>query len=104
MRHSAAVFVFAAALAFARSAAVVPGKVVPNWPQSWDLKRSIAMICNASGRVDPAWGAQWGLLDLDWNGDKPAWSKTRPMTVEEDMVENMADVKKNQPADEDVGL
>lgn len=77
---------------------VVPGKVVPSWPQTWDLQEStIAMICNASGWVDPAWGAQWGLVDLDWNGDKLNWSEQKPMNVEEDMVANMAAVKAINP-------
>lgn len=79
---------------------VVPGQVLyPRGAQSWSMQRaSAAMICNASGRVDPAWGAQWGLLDLDWNGDKGRWSSTSPMTCEEDMVENMAAVKAINPS------
>lgn len=92
----------AALLAFAAAAAaqhVVPGQV--QWPlgrQTYDMKRSSAMmICNSSGRVDPVWAAKWGLVDLDWNGDKAQWSSTTPMTAEEDMVSNMAAVHAVDP-------
>ena len=78
----------------ALATAVVPGAVTPAYPQSWQMNQSTAiMICNNSGRVDPQWAAQWSLVDLDWNGDKLAWSKTAPMSAEEDMYQNMRDVK-----------
>jgi hypothetical protein len=106
MAHASAPALRAAALAAAAAAVasaqghVVPGQVLyPRGAQSWSMQRaSAAMICNASGRVDPAWGAQWGLLDLDWNGDKGRWSSTSPMTCEEDMVANMAAVKAINPS------
>ena len=83
----------------AAAAHVVPGAVVPQWPQSWALRNStLAMVCNASGRVDPAWAAQWGAVDLDWNGNKKNWSAAKPMDTEEDMVANMAAVKAINPA------
>ena len=62
------------------------------------MNRSTAiMICNSTGRVDPVWAANWGLVDLDWNGDKINWSKMVPMNAEEDMWENMRDVKNVNP-------
>ena len=51
--------------------AVTPGKVFPNYPQTWDMHNStIAMICNASGPVDPSIGAKWGLTDLGERGGR----------------------------------
>jgi hypothetical protein len=92
------------ALALAASLASAAQHAVPGatqWPlaaQSYSMKRSSAMmICNSSGRVDPVWASKWGLVDLDWNGDKGRWSSTSPMTAEEDMVANMAAVKAVDP-------
>ncbi len=86
----------AATIAAASSVTVVPGQVIPSsYPQSWQLNQSTAiMICNNSGRVDPAWASQWSVVDLDWNGDKVNWSQGQPMDVETDMYENMMDVKR----------
>jgi hypothetical protein len=69
---------------------VVPGQVFPNMTQTWDMNASsISMICNSTGYVDPVWGSKgWGLLDIDWNSAKPIWSATKPMSVEEYMVDN----------------
>ena len=93
-RRTVAAAALAAALPAALATAVVPGAVTPAYPQSWQMNQSTAiMICNASGRVDPQWAAEWSLVDLDWNGDKVNWSKSKPMTAEEDMWENMRDVK-----------
>lgn len=90
----------AASASAAAAQHVVPGQV--QWPlgkQSWSMKRSSAMmICNSTGRVDPIWAARFGLIDLDWNGDKTAWAATTPMTAEEDMVANMAAVKAVDPS------
>lgn len=62
--HLFALLVPAVALAH-----VVPGRVFPTYPQTWNMKAStIAMVCNETGPVDAAWGAQWGLTDLDWSG------------------------------------
>ena len=77
---------------------VVPGAVTPLWEPTYNMSRStIAMICNSSGRVDPLWASQWGLIDLDWNGNKKNWSSASPMNVEEDMRENMEQVKAINP-------
>jgi len=77
---------------------VVPGAVTPLWEPTYNMSRStIAMICNSTGRIDPFWAAQWGLIDLDWNGNKKQWSSVSPMNVEEDMRENMEQVKAINP-------
>jgi hypothetical protein len=87
-----------AIVALGASAQVVPGKVLPTWPQSWQLNKStIVMTCNSSGRVDADWAAQWALVDLDWNGDKVNWAATKPMSAEEDMFENAAAIKAVNP-------
>ena len=49
---------------------------------------SIAMVCNSTGPVDAAWGAQWGLTDLDWSGGMNVWAAPSPMIAEEFMVAN----------------
>lgn len=88
-----------ATLAAARFAgAFVPGQVLPQYPQTWDMAKSTAiMICNASGPVDAQWGAKWGLVDLDWNGNKVHWSKGTPMNNEEDLLENAAKIRAVNP-------
>ena len=68
---------------------VVPGRVFPTYPQTWGMKQStIAMVCNQTGPVDAAWGAQWGLTDLDWSGGMNVWAAPSPMIAEEFMVDN----------------
>jgi hypothetical protein len=45
---------------------VVPGKVKPTFPATYDMARSSGMMtCNASGPVDPVAASKWGLIDLD---------------------------------------
>ena len=64
------------------NAQVVPGKVLPTFPQSWDIRRSSAMmVCNSTGPVDPVFAKSWNLVDLDWNGGKNVWSATKPMSA-----------------------
>jgi hypothetical protein len=68
---------------------VVPGKVFPTYPQTWGMKNSsIAMVCNSTGPVDAAWGARWGLIDIDWSGGMDVWAAPSPMIAEEFMVAN----------------
>ena len=44
---------------------VVPGKVKPTFPHTYDMARSSGMMtCNSSGAVDPTVAAKWGLIDL----------------------------------------
>jgi hypothetical protein len=44
---------------------VVPGKVKPTFPHTYDMARSSGMMtCNSSGPVDPTVAAKWGLIDL----------------------------------------
>jgi hypothetical protein len=44
---------------------VTPGKVLPAWPQTWDMKRSSGwMACNSTGPVDPEFASSFGLTDL----------------------------------------
>ena len=63
-------------------AQVVPGKVLPTFPQSWDIRKSSAwMTCNATGPVNPTIAKSWTLTDLDWNGGKNVWSATKPMSA-----------------------
>ena len=49
---------------------------------------SIAMVCNSTGPVDAAWGARWGLIDIDWSGGMDVWAAPSPMIAEEFMVAN----------------
>lgn len=49
---------------------------------------SIAMSCNSTGPVDAAWGARWGLVDIDWSGGMSVWAAPSPMIAEEFMVAN----------------
>jgi hypothetical protein len=52
-------------LASAAAQHVVPGKVKPTFPHTYDMARSSGMMtCNASGPVDPIVAAKWGLIDL----------------------------------------
>ncbi len=63
-------------------AQVVPGKVLPNFPQSWDIRKSTGMmVCNSSGPVAPSFAKKFNLVDLDWNGGKNVWSATKPMSA-----------------------
>jgi hypothetical protein len=41
------------------------------------------MVCNETGFTDPAFGAQWGLIDFDWSNAKAVWStqKVRMMMM-----------------------
>lgn len=54
------------ALALAATAQhVVPGKVKPTFPHTYDMARSSGMMtCNNSGPVDPVAASKWGLIDL----------------------------------------
>ena len=84
--RAAALSALAAALS---SAHVVPGRVFPTYPQTWSMQKStIVMACNETGPVDAAWGARWGLTDLDWSGGMNVWSAPSPMIAEEFMVAN----------------
>lgn len=77
---------------------VVPGKVLPTWPQTWDMRRSTGMmVCNSTGAVDPALAAPWGMVDLDWNGGKNVWSATKPMSAEEFMLANILAIRAVNP-------
>lgn len=77
---------------------VVPGRVQPSWPQTWDMARSTGMmVCNSSGPVDPVFASPWGMVDLDWNGGKVDWSRTSPMSAEEFMLENILAIRKLNP-------
>ena len=59
--------------ALAAAQHVIPGKVVPTFPATWDMARSTAMMtCNASGPVDAVFASKWGLVDLDVRGWFPA--------------------------------
>ena len=49
---------------------------------------TIAMVCNTTGPVDAAWGARWGLIDIDWSGGMDVWAAPSPMIAEEFMVAN----------------
>ena len=45
---------------------VVPGKVKPTFPATYDMARSSGMmVCNSTGPVDPVAASKWGLIDLD---------------------------------------
>lgn len=68
---------------------VVPGRVFPTYPQTWNMKQStIAMVCNETGPVDAEFGAKWGLTDLDWSGGQNIWAAPSPMIAEQFMVDN----------------
>lgn len=96
---SLAVALAVAQLAPSGAQHVVPGAVVPRWRQSWKMKdSSIAMTCNNSGPIDAQWGAQWGLVDLDWNGNRVNWAHTTPyMDNEEDMSTTAEAIKLVDP-------
>lgn len=104
---------------------VVPGKVLPAYPQSYNMSRSTAiMICNSTGHVDAEWAAPWSLVDVDWNSAKPSscmtarsccspppltadsllhqlppavWSSAKPMNCEEDMLLNLQQIRAVNP-------
>lgn len=50
-----------------------------------------------AGPVNAEWASAWGLVDIDWNSDKVDWSKSRPMSNEEQMVTNVGEVKAINP-------
>ncbi len=77
---------------------VVPGKVIPSYPQQWQMNKSTAiMICNSTGPVDAGWAKQWHLVDIDWNSDKVQWSATKPMSNEEEMIANVEAIVQANP-------
>jgi hypothetical protein len=87
-----------AAAASAPPPHVTPGKVLPAWPQTWEMRQSSGwMACNATGAVDPEFASHFGLTDLDWNGGKNVWSKTSPMSAEEFMLDNIRAIKARNP-------
>ncbi len=52
---------------------VVPGKVKPTFPATYDMARSSGMMtCNAEGPVDPVAASKWGMIDLDVSVSLPA--------------------------------
>ena len=86
MRHTGAVTLFSCAIALAVAVVpvshVVPGKVFPNVTQTYDMHKStIAMMCNSTGPIDPKIGSKWGLVDIDWSGGMPVWSKETVRTI-----------------------
>jgi hypothetical protein len=77
---------------------VVPGKVKPTFPHTYDMQRSSGiMVCNSSGATDPVAMSKWGLVDLDWSNNKPTWSSTIPMSAEESMFENLQAIRAINP-------
>ena len=85
-------------LASASAQHVVPGKVKPTFPHTYDMARSSGMMtCNASGPVDPLAASKWGLIDLDWSGGMNVWSSTFPMSAEEFMLENLRAIRALNP-------
>lgn len=75
-----------------------PLKWTPAWPPTYNMSMStIVMPCNYSGWTDPAWGAQWGIIDFDWSNAKALWANAQPMDCEERLVEQARRVKAINP-------
>ncbi len=88
----------AALCAISAEAHVVPGKVKPTFPHTYDMQRSSGMMtCNSTGRLDPVFASKFGLVDIDWSNNKPTWSSTNPMSAEESMFENLKAIRALNP-------
>ena len=85
----------AAASASGTATACVPKKTseftfagcLPHWTPTYQMNMStIFMACNYSGMFDPAFAAQFGLVEFDWNGQKLQWANDKPMDAERRLV------------------
>ena len=70
--------------AISSSLVPAPPPLVPKWPPTYDLKRSlVAMPCNESGWSDGALFSQIGIVTYDMNNAHDVWEATIPSSPEE---------------------
>ena len=76
-------------LYFGMAAAVIPPQNPP-WSPTYNMLESlISMQCNSSGFSSPKRGSEFGIISYDWSNAKALWSKSKPMTCEELLVEQV---------------
>lgn len=82
---------------YARSAATsspTPTPLVPKWPPTYNLQRSLAaMPCNESGWSNAAEFAKIGIVTYDMNNAHDVWEATIPSSPEEVLEKQCAKTK-----------
>ena len=60
----------------------------PPWKASYAMNKStLSMACNSSGWFSPDLAAQFGIVSFDWSNNKFNWAASKPMTCQEDLVQ-----------------